>query len=81
MEAFTVVLETTEPFGPEVQAMQVKAENPNRAALRSLHHWHNREFNPRVDVADLEDGSARVLAVLKGHSEVALMRNPSQELV
>lgn len=81
MSPYTVILETAEPFGPEVQVVHEKAEDAGSAALRALHHWHNAEFSPNVEIQELEDGSVRVLAVLEGHSEVALARNPSQELV
>jgi hypothetical protein len=78
---FTVVLETTEPFGHEIQVMHEEAADGEEAALRAMHHWHNQEFDPNVEVEELEDGTARVLAVLHGRNETALVRNPSQKLV
>jgi hypothetical protein len=78
---FTVVLETTEPFGREIQVIQEEAADGEEAALRAMHHWHNREFDPNVEIEELEDGTAWVLAVLHGHNETALVRNPSQNLV
>jgi hypothetical protein len=39
------------------------------------------EFDPNNTIEELEDGSVRILAVLEGHSDVALTRNPSQKLV
>lgn len=78
---FTVVLETTEPFGHEIQVMHEEATDGEEAALRSMHHWHNQEFDPNVEVEELEDGTTWVLAVLHGHNETALVRNPSHKLV
>ena len=78
---FTVVLETREPFGPEIQVIHEEATDGEEAALRAMHDWHNRDFNPNVKVEELEDGTARVLAVLEGECETALVRNPSQQLV
>lgn len=77
----TVVLETNEPFGPETRAMHVEAEDGKEAALRALHNWHNdMDFNPNNTIEELEDGTARVLAVLEGHSDVVLTRGPSAKL-
>lgn len=79
---FTVVLETNEPFGPETRIMHEKGADPEEAALRALHHWHNdMDFDPANRIENLEDGTARVLAVLKGHTEKKLVRNPSGQLV
>jgi hypothetical protein len=77
---FTVVLEATEPFGPEVQVLHEEACEAREAALRALHHWHNQEFAPTTTVEELEDNSVRVLAVLEGRSEAVLTRGTSQEL-
>jgi hypothetical protein len=77
---FTVVLETTEPFGPEIQVLHVNAEDPREAALRVLYHWHGEDFTPTTTIEELEDGSVRVLAVLEGHSDATLVRTPSQKL-
>ena len=79
-QLFTVVLETTEPFGPEVQIMHEEAHDAREAALRSLHHWHTLEYDPTTTIADLEDGSVRVMAVLDGHSTPVLTRTPAQQL-
>jgi hypothetical protein len=38
---FTVVLGTTEPFGPKVQVVHEEARDAREADLRALHHWHN----------------------------------------
>ena len=71
---FTVILETNEPFGSETRIIHEEAKNTEEAALRALHHWHNDlEFDPKNKVEELEDGSARVLAVLEGHSDAALV--------
>jgi hypothetical protein len=79
---FTVFLEANEPFGPETRVMHEEASDAEEAALRALHHWQNNmEFDPNNTIEELEDGSARILAVLEGHSDVALTRNPSQKLV
>lgn len=78
--AFTVVLETTEPFGPEIQILHEEADEAREAALRALHQWHNEDYTPTTRIEELEDGSVRVLAVLEGHSVPALRRTPSQEL-
>jgi hypothetical protein len=78
----TVILETNEPFGPEIRVMHEEAESAKEAALRALHHWHNdMEFDPTNTIEELEDRTARVLAVLKGHCEKALARSTSQQLV
>ena len=80
--SFTVILETNEPFGPETRVMYEEAEDAEEAALRALHHWHNdMDFDPTNTIEELEDGTARVLAVLEGHCEKALVRSPSQQLV
>jgi hypothetical protein len=82
LSPFTVVLETTEPFGPEVRTMHEDAADARQAALRALHHWHNdMDFNPNNTIEELEDGTARVLAVLEGHTGKELARNPSGQLV
>jgi hypothetical protein len=82
LSPYTVVLETTEPFGPETRIMHEKGVGPEEAALRVLHHWHNdMDFDPGNRIKDLEDGSVRVLAVLQGHAEKKLVRNPSGRLV
>ena len=82
MSAFTVVLETTEPFGPEIRVMHEQAEDASEAALWALHHWHNDvDFQPNTEIAELEDESVTVLAVLHGHCEKALERSPSGTLV
>lgn len=74
----TVILETNEPFGPETRVMHEKTKNAEEAALRALHHLHNdMEFDPTNTIEKLKDGTARVLAVLKGHCEKALVRSPS----
>lgn len=79
---FTVVLETTEPFGPEVRVMHEEAEDASDAALRALHHWHNdMDFQPNTEIEELEEESVTVLAVLYGHCEKALERSPSGALV
>lgn len=79
--AFTVVLETTEPFGPEIQVLHEEADEAREAALRALHQWHNEDYAPATRVEELEDGSVRVLAVLEGRNEAVLKRSPSQNLV
>jgi hypothetical protein len=79
-EEFTVVLETTESFGPEVQVLQETAEDARTAASRALHDWHGREFVPTMNIEELEDNSVRVLAVLQGHTEALLARSPSGKL-
>jgi hypothetical protein len=81
MSNYTVILETTEPFGPEVQVMHQEAEDAREAALRALHDWHTLDFEGTTRIEELEDGSVRVLTVLKGHNEAVLTRNPSQKLV
>lgn len=64
--SFTIVLETKEPFGPETRIMHEEAEDAEEAALRALHRWHNdMDFDPTNQVGELEDGTARVLAVLE----------------
>lgn len=77
---FTVVIETGEPFGPEVQVLRETAEGTSKAAARALRAWHNRDFEPSAEIMRLEDESARVLAVLRGHSETGLRRIPSGRL-
>jgi hypothetical protein len=78
--AFTIVLETTEPFGPEIQVLHEEGGSGREAALRALHHWHGEDFAPTTTIEELEDGSVRVLAVLEGHSDATLVRTPSQKL-
>jgi len=80
LHPFTVVLETTEPFGPEVQIMHEEATDGREAALRALHHWHTLEYTPTTTIADLEDDSARVMAVFEGHTTPVLTRTPAQQL-
>jgi len=80
-DPFSVVLETTEPFGPEVQIMHVTAAAPEDAAAQALRNWHNTgEYAQALNVTELEDGTVRVLAVLRGYAETALTRTPSAEL-
>lgn len=79
---FTVILETTEPFGPEVRIMHEEAEDVSEAALRALHHWHNNmEFQPDTEIEEHEDLTVTVLAGLHDHCETALERSPSGTLV
>jgi hypothetical protein len=50
--------------------------------LYALHNWHNgMDFDSNNTIEELEDGTARVLAVLEGHSRVVLTRSPSDRLV
>jgi hypothetical protein len=77
MQSYTVVLETTEPFGPEVQVMHEEAEGPRTAALRALCHWQSAEFNPNVEVEEIEDGSVRILRFLK---DTATLLSPAIRL-
>jgi len=78
---FTVVLETREPFGPEIQVLRIEAEDARNAAIQALCDWHSIDCDETTTVADLEDGSAHVLAVFATHVEAALTRNPAQQLV
>lgn len=78
---FSIVLETTEPFGSEVQVMHVTAVTPEDAAAQALRDWHNTgAYAEALDVTELEDGTVRVLAVLHGYAETALTRTPSNRL-
>jgi len=55
---------------------------PVRQPSGRLHHWHNdMDFNPNNTIEELEDGTARVLAVLEGHTGKELARNPSGQLM
>ena len=78
---FSVVLETTEPFGPEVQVMHVTACAAEDAAAQALRTWHNTgEYAEVLTIPELEDGTVRVLAVLRGYAETVLTRTPSAKL-
>ena len=62
--------------------MHKKGADPEEAALRALHHWNNdMEFDAANRIEDLEDGTARVLAVVKDHAEKRLIRTPSGQLM
>jgi hypothetical protein len=62
--------------------MHEEAESAKETAPCALYHWHsNMKFDPTNTIEELEDRTARVLAVLKGHCEKALARSTSQQLV
>jgi hypothetical protein len=79
--AFTVVLEITGPFGPEIQVLREKGEDAREAARRALHRWHDEDYVPTTTVEELEDGSTHVLAVLEGESKALLTRKSSRGLI
>jgi hypothetical protein len=81
MKAYTILLETREPFGPEVQVIHEESQDPRSAAKQALHDWHGTPFNANTKIEKLEDDTVRVLAVLEGAANKALTRSTSGKLV
>lgn len=78
---FTVVLETSGPFGLESRVFHEEADEAEEAARRALYRWHGDEYAPTTTVEEIEDDSVHVLAVLEGQSEAVLTRKASSGLV